>query len=161
MKQCQLCELTFSLSSLLFFDLLLTFTKNVGWHEIFTWIIKHDFRPANDQFTTWTEILLYTKPISLHAELRQSWLCFKMPHASRNKCNMSLIQQAGKEKLLILKPKTHNFNTTNISYMDISSKKIAQIFDFWTSQCIYVFKSSFVVNSLNSKTWKSGSVTKH
>ena len=64
-------------------------------------------------------------------------------------------------KTTILKPKTHNFNTTNISYMNISSKKIAQIFGFWTSQYIYVFKSSFVVNSLDSKTWKSGSVTKY
>ena len=35
---------------------------------------------------------------------------------------MTLIQQPGKEKLLILKTKTHCFHTANTSYRHISSK---------------------------------------
>ena len=53
-----------------------------------------------------------------------------MPHTSCSKCNMKLIQQPGKEKLLISKQKALSFNTTNIFCMKISSKKISQFFLF-------------------------------
>ena len=42
--------------------------------------------------------------------------------AAVNVISMTLIQQAGKEKLLILKTKTHCFHAANISYRYISSK---------------------------------------
>ena len=47
-----------------------------------------------------------------------------MSRASSSKCNMTLLQQPGEEKLLIVKPKALRFNTANISY------KIAQVFGF-------------------------------
>ena len=43
---------------------------------------------------------------------------------------MKLIQQPGKEKLLISKQKTPSFNTENTFCMKISSKEIPQIFYF-------------------------------
>ena len=42
-----------------------------------------------------------------------------VPHTSCSKCNMKLIQQPGKEKLLILKQKALSFSTTNIFCMKI------------------------------------------
>ena len=42
--------------------------------------------------------------------------------AAVNVIPMTLIQQPGKEKLLILKTKTHCFHTANTSYRHISSK---------------------------------------
>ena len=42
--------------------------------------------------------------------------------AAVNVISMRLIKQPGKEKLLILKTKTHSFHTANISYRQISSQ---------------------------------------
>ena len=36
----------------------------------------------------------------------KNWAMLSMPHTSCSKCNMKLIQQPGKEKLLISKQKT-------------------------------------------------------
>ena len=41
--------------------------------------------------------------------------------AAVNVISMTLTQQPGKEKLLILKAKIHSFHTANISYKHISS----------------------------------------
>ena len=53
-----------------------------------------------------------------------------MPRTGCSKCNMKLIKQPGKEKLLISKQKALSFNTTNTFCMKISPKKIPQIFYF-------------------------------
>ena len=50
-----------------------------------------------------------------------------MSHATSSKCNMTLIKQPGEEELLIFVKKPHSFHTANVSYMHISSWKIAQI----------------------------------
>ena len=42
--------------------------------------------------------------------------------AAVNVISMTLIQQPGKEKLQILKTKSHSFHKANISYRHISSK---------------------------------------
>ena len=42
--------------------------------------------------------------------------------AAVNVISIRPIQQPGKEKLLILKTKTHSFHTANISYRQISSQ---------------------------------------
>ena len=37
---------------------------------------------------------------------------------------MILLQEPGEEKLLLLKPNVHSFNTTNISFIKIPQRKL-------------------------------------
>ena len=53
-----------------------------------------------------------------------------MPHTSCNKCNMKLIQQPEKEKLLILKQKSLSFSTTNSFCMKIFFPENSPNFSF-------------------------------
>ena len=56
----------------------------------------------------------------------KNWVMLSMPHTSCSKCNMKLIQQPGKEKLLISKQKTLKLSILFV--LRFSSLKIAQIF---------------------------------
>ena len=56
----------------------------------------------------------------------KNWVMLSMPHTSCSKCNMKLIQQPGKEKLLISKQKILKLSILFV--LRFSSLKIAQIF---------------------------------
>ena len=46
-----------------------------------------------------------------------------MSHASSGKCNMTLLQQPGQKKLLILKPKIHRRNAANFFIQTFYQRK--------------------------------------
>ena len=78
-----------------------------------------------------------------------------MSHARCSRCYRTMfIQQQGEKKLLILNPKAHSFNTTNISYISTYSDKIPEIFGFLENQSLTLSRSNcvgvltFVVDSL-------------
>ena len=67
--------------------------------------------------------------------------------AAVNVIPMTLIQQPGKEKLLILKTKTHCFHTANTSYRHISSKP--QFFIIRQTRALSYLVENYLPGDLN------------